>query len=91
MSGIKNIENDVKRGKLRYLLYLLSSGRLERQDAGELKALLTEDLERIVKEDDLERREREKELSALIKILDSYQLGQIDLMMHPEIIVSNIT
>jgi hypothetical protein len=90
MNGIKNIENDVKRGKLRYLLYLLSSGRLERQDAGELKALLTEELERIVK-DDLERREREKELSALIKILDSYEKGHIDLMMHPEIAVSNIT
>lgn len=56
-----------------------------------LRVLLIEELERIRTQDDIERVEREKELSALIKILDSYQLGQIDLMMHPEIIVSNIT
>jgi len=35
--------------------------------------------------------EHEKELGALVKILDSYQLGQIDLMIHPELILSNVT
>ena len=90
MSSI-NVDTDVKREKLRYLLHLLSLGKLDREHAGELKGLLIEELERIRTQDDIERVEREKELSALIKILDSYQLGQIDLMMHPEIIVSNIT
>jgi hypothetical protein len=76
---------------LRYLLNSLSLGKLERKDAGDLKNLLTEELERIIKQNDIERMEREKELSALIKILDSYEQGHIDLMLHPEIAMSNIT
>jgi|GEM_PF-920508 hypothetical protein len=86
MSSI-NIDKDTQREKLRYLLHLLSLGRLEREDAGELKGLLMEELKKVRKKNDFER---EKELGALIKVLDSYMLGEIDLMLYPDVMVSNI-
>jgi hypothetical protein len=56
---------------------------LERQHAVELKTLLLEELAKAKKQNDLEH---EKELSVLIHILNSYELGEIDLMMHPNVI-----
>ncbi len=81
MSSI-NIDKDTKHGKLRYLLRLLSLGKLERDSAGELNALLMEELKQARQNNDLEH---ERELGALVKILDSYQLGQIDLMMQSDV------
>jgi hypothetical protein len=49
----------------------------------ELKTLLLEELAKAKKQNDLEH---EKELSVLIHILNSYELGEIDLMMHPDVI-----
>jgi hypothetical protein len=81
-----NTGNDVRRGSLRYLLHLLSLGRLDRENAQDLRTLLMEELARagnVI--------ERRNELSALIKILDIYIVGEVDLMLHPEVILSNIT
>ena len=85
MSSI-NIENDVRRERLRYLLHLLSLGRLDRENAVHLRAFLTEELTGA--SNDIEHH---NELSALIRILDKYIAGQVDLMMRPEVILSNIT
>jgi len=87
MSSI-NIENDIKRQKMRYLLSLLSLGKLTKELAGELKPLLIEELQKARSQNDIEH---EKELSALIKILDSYLLGKVDLMVQPDIIISNVS
>ena len=87
MSSI-NVENDSKREKKRYLLHLLSLGKLDRDSAGELKPLLMEDLKRARSQNDIEH---EKDLGALIKILDSYIIGKVDLMVYPDVVVSNIT
>jgi hypothetical protein len=87
MSSI-NIENDTKREKKRYLLQLLSLGKLDRNSAGQLKPLLMEDLKKARDQNDIEH---EKDLGALIKILDSYIIGKVDLMVYPDVVVSNIT
>lgn len=81
-----NIKNDVRRERLRYLLHLLSLGRLDRENAQDLRSLLTEELTRAG--NDIER---QNELSALIRILNRYIAGEVDLMVHPEVIPSNIT
>ena len=60
-----NTENDVRRERLRYLLQLLSLGRLDRENAQDLRAMLREGL--TTAGNDIER---QNELSALIKILD---------------------
>jgi hypothetical protein len=73
--------------KMRYLLRLLSLGKLSRDSASELKPLLLDELEKARGQNDIEH---EKELDALIKILDSYILGKVDLMVRPDVIVSNI-
>jgi hypothetical protein len=39
-----NIDKGAKKTKLRYLLHLLSLGKLSREDASELKPLLMEEL-----------------------------------------------
>jgi hypothetical protein len=88
MSNSINIENDVKREKKRYLLQLLSLGKLDRNSAGELKPLLMEELKKARAKNDIEH---EKDLGALIKILDSYIIGKVDLMVYPDVVVSNIT
>jgi hypothetical protein len=88
MSCLKIDDKGTKREKLLYLLHLLSLGRLEREDAPDLKALLMEEILKSRKKNDFEH---EKVLGALVKILDSYQLGQIDLIIHPELILSNVT
>ncbi|MGC1932985.1 MAG: hypothetical protein WA667_28760, partial [Candidatus Nitrosopolaris sp.] len=72
--------------RLRYLLHLLSLGRLDRENAQDLRSLLTEELTRAG--NDIER---QNELSALIRILNRYIAGEVDLMVHPEVIPSNIT
>jgi hypothetical protein len=81
-----NIENDVRRERLRYLLQLLSLGRLDRENAQDLRAMLREEL--TTAGNDVERH---NELSALIRILDRYIVGEVDLMVHPEVILSNVT
>jgi hypothetical protein len=81
-----NIENDVRRERLRYLLHLLSLGRLDRENAEDLRGLLTEELARIGSDI-----ERQNEVSALIRILNRYIAGEVDLMLHPEVIPSNVT
>ncbi|MFZ0513668.1 MAG: hypothetical protein WAM14_18825 [Candidatus Nitrosopolaris sp.] len=48
-----NIDNDVSHERLRYLLHLLSLGRLDRKNAGDLRGLLTEELTRA--SNDIER------------------------------------
>lgn len=90
MSSLKIDDKETKREKLRYLLRLLSLGKLSREYAGDLKALLMDELKDSNRtQNDMEY---EKELHALIKILDGYLLGEIDLMMHPDnLIVSNLT
>jgi hypothetical protein len=85
MSGLPSVENDVRRGRLRYLLHMLSLGRLDMENAEDLRNLLTEELTRVG--NDLER---QNELSALIRILNMYIAGEVDLMVHPEVIPSNI-
>ena len=80
-----NIEDDVRRGALRSLLHLLRLGRLDRENAEDLRGLLTEELTRAG--NDLEHR---NELLALIKILDRYIVGEVELMVHPDFIPSNI-
>jgi hypothetical protein len=87
-SNTINIDNDVKRGKKRYLLQLLSLGKLDRDSAGQLKPLLMEDLKKARAKNDIEH---ERDLGALIKILDSYIIGKVDLMVNPDVVVSNIT
>ena len=87
MSSLKIDDIGTKREKLLYLLHLLSLGRLEREDAAELKGLLMEEIIKSTKKNDFEH---EKESGVLVKILDSYQLGQIDLMINPELL-SNVT
>jgi hypothetical protein len=85
LSGIPNIDGEVRRGNLRYLLEALSLGRLDRDNAQQLRQLLTEELGGI--NNDLER---QKEVSALIRILDLYINGEVDLMLHPEVIPANL-
>lgn len=87
-SNTINIDNAVKREKKRYLLQLLSLGRLDRDSAGELKPLLMEDLKKARAKNDIEH---EKDLGALIKILDSYIIGKVDLMVYPDVVMSNMT
>jgi hypothetical protein len=87
MSSI-NIENDIKRQKMRYLLSLLSLGKLTKELAGELKPLLIEELQKARSQNDIEH---QKELSALIQILDSYLLGKVNLMVQPDAIISNVS
>jgi hypothetical protein len=69
-------------------LGLLSLGKLDRDSASELKHLLMEDLKKARAQNDIEH---EKDLGALIKILDSYIIGDVDLMLYPDVVVSNIT
>jgi hypothetical protein len=85
LSGIPNIEGDIRRENLRYLLEALSIGRLDRDNAQQLRELLTEELGRI--NNDLERH---NEVTALIRILDLYINGEVDLMLHPEVIPANL-
>jgi hypothetical protein len=80
-----NIDSDVRRERLRYLLHLLSLGRLDRDNAQDLKGLLTQELTAVIND-----KERRNELSALMRILDRYIAGEVDLMLHPESILSNI-
>jgi hypothetical protein len=80
-----NIDSDVRRGRLRYLLHLLSLGRLEKENALDLKGLLTQELATTIND-----KERHNELSALIRILNKYINGEVDLMIHPELILSSI-
>ena len=87
MSSI-NIETQTKREKLRYLLRLLSVGKLPRDYAGDLKVLLMEELNKARRKNDIEH---QKELGALIQILDSYMLGKIDLMIQPDLIMSKVS
>lgn len=82
---VPNIQGDIRRGNLRYLLEALSLGRLDRDNAQQLRQLLTEELGRI--NNDLERH---SEVSALIRILDLYINGKIDLMLHPDVIPANL-
>jgi hypothetical protein len=79
--SVPNIQGDIRRGNMRYLLEALSLGRLDRDNARQLRQLLTEELERIKNDP-----ERLNEVSALIRILDLYINGEIDLMLHPEVI-----
>jgi hypothetical protein len=83
--SVPNIQGDIKRGSLRYLLEALSLGRLDRNNAQQLRQLLTEELGRI--NNDLERH---NEVSALIRILDLHINGEIDLMLHPEVIPASL-
>jgi hypothetical protein len=83
-----NIENEAKREKMRHLLRLLNLGRLPREYAGELKSLLIEELKNVRAKKDIDQ---ERDLAALIKILDSYIFGKVDLMVYPDVVVSNIT
>jgi hypothetical protein len=80
-----NIDSDVRRERLRYLLHLLSLGRLDRDNAQDLKGLLTQELTTAIND-----KERRNELSALMRILNRYIAGEVDLMLHPESILSNI-
>jgi hypothetical protein len=80
-----NIDSDVRRERLRYLLHLLSLGRLDRDNAQDLKGLLMQELTTAIND-----KERHNELSALMRILDRYIAGEVDLMLHPESILSNI-
>jgi hypothetical protein len=80
-----NIDSDVRRERLRYLLHLLSLGRLDRDNAQDLKGLLTQELTTAITD-----KERRNELSALMRILNRYIAGEVDLMLHPESILSNI-
>jgi hypothetical protein len=84
LSGIANIQGDIRRENLRYLLEALSIGRLDRDNAQQLRELLTEELGRI--NNDLERHM----VTALIRILDLYINGEVDLMLHPEVIPANL-
>ena len=88
MSSI-NIENQSKREKLRYLLRLLSVGKLPKEYAGDLKVLLMDELKKVRRNPN--DKEDEKELGALIQILDAYMLGKVKLKLQPELIVSNIS
>ncbi len=80
-----NIDSDVRRERLWYLLHLLSLGRLDRDNAHDLKGLLMQELTTAIND-----KERRNELSALMRILDRYIAGEVDLMLHPESILSNI-
>jgi hypothetical protein len=35
--------------------------------------------------------EHERDLGALIRLLDSYIIGKVDLMVYPDVVVSNLT
>lgn len=84
-----NIDKDVRAEKLRILLHYLSLGRLDRENAVDLRNLLIEELKSSKEQNDIDR---ESELSAFIKILDAYISGEVDLMVNPNKIISvNIT
>jgi hypothetical protein len=81
LGALPNIKEDIRRANLRYLLEALSLGRLDKENAPQLRQLLTEELGRINNDP-----ARLNEVSALIRILDLYINGKIDLMLHPEAI-----
>jgi hypothetical protein len=72
-----SVPGDYEREKKRYLVEMLSIGLLDQDGARELKPLLQKDL---LTTDDLARRNR---LSQLVKTLDAYIAGKINLMMEP--------
>lgn len=82
-----SVNMDIKREKARHLLYLLATGNLPSEMAGELRDLLTEELALANNQGDLEHVNR---LNELIRMLENYIAGRIDLMRHPEVTVSNI-
>jgi hypothetical protein len=84
---VSSVNVDIRRERARYLLYLLATGNLPREMAGELRDLLIEELALANKQGDLDHVNR---LNALIRMLENYIAGTIDLMIHPEVTVSNI-
>lgn len=68
---------DIESEKKRYLLEMLSIGLLDKDGARELKPLLQKDL---LTTDDLIRQNR---LTQLVKTLDAYITGKINLMNEP--------
>jgi hypothetical protein len=74
--------------KMNQLLERLEHGMLDRNAAMELKPLLQEQIEKARKKGKFQRADN---LLLLVDILDSYISGRIDLMVQPEVVVSNVT